>query len=73
MKVSEKSGADPGFPVGGGANLRVGAKILEKLHEIEKKLGHGGRGGAGAAPQIRHWKLNINYSICSILTLQVTK
>ena len=42
------SGADPGFPVGGGANPPEGAptydfaKFREKLHEIEKILGHRG-------------------------------
>ena len=40
-----KSGADPGFPLGGGANPPGGAptydfaKCHEKLHEIEKILG----------------------------------
>ena len=43
------TGADPGFPVGGFANPRVRggglptydfAKFCEKLHEIEKILGH---------------------------------
>ena len=40
------TGADPGFPVGVGANPRGGeaptydfAKFCEKLHEIEKILG----------------------------------
>ena len=41
------AGADPGFPVGGGANRRGGggapkyeiAKFSEKLHEIEKISG----------------------------------
>ena len=47
-------GADPGFPVGGGANPLAGAptydfaKFCEKLHEIEKILGR--RGGTGRAP-----------------------
>ena len=44
------SGADPGFPVGGGANPRRGegvptydvVKFSKKQHEIEKKLGDGG-------------------------------
>ena len=41
--------ADPGFPVGGGANPLGAstydfAKFCEKLHEIEKILG--GRAGA---------------------------
>ena len=45
-----QSGADPGFPVAEGANPPGGAptysfaKLCEKLHEIEKILGH--RGGA---------------------------
>ena len=48
------SGMDPGFPVGGGANPPGGvptynfAKFCEKLHEIEKILGHGG----GRAPLV---------------------
>ena len=48
------AGADPGFPVGGGANSPGGAptydfaKFCEKLHEIEKILGRGG--GAPATP-----------------------
>ena len=48
-------GADPGFPVGGGANPPGGAptydfaKFCEKLHEIEKILGRGGA-RAGCAP-----------------------
>ena len=43
------SGADPGFPVGLGANPRGGAptyefaKFCKKLHEIEKILGRRGR------------------------------
>ena len=42
------SGADPGFPVGGGASPGGGAptydfaKFCEKLHEIEKNLGRRG-------------------------------
>ena len=49
------SGADPGFPVGGGANPRGGAiydfaKFCEKLHEIEKILGRGGGGGRRGHP-----------------------
>ena len=51
------AGADPGFPVGGGANPRGGgaptydfAKFCEKLHEIEKILGRWGVGGARGAP-----------------------
>ena len=52
-----RPGADPGFPVGGGANPPGGAptydfaKFCEKLHEIEKILGR--REGArarGASP-----------------------
>ena len=44
------TGADPGFPIGGGANPPEGgptydfAKFCEKLHEIEKILGRR-RGG----------------------------
>ena len=49
------SGADPGFPVGEGANPPGGggaptydfAKLCETLHEIEKSLGHGGGGAPG--------------------------
>ena len=45
--MTSKTGADPGFPVGGGANPPEGgwaptpdfAKFCEKLHEIEKILG----------------------------------
>ena len=43
-------GADPGFPVGGGADPLGGVptydfvKFSEKLHEVEKSLGCG-RGG----------------------------
>ena len=46
------TGADPGFPVGGGANPLGGAptydsvKFSQKLHEIEKILDRGGGGGA---------------------------
>ena len=42
------TGADPGFPVGGGASPPGGAptydfaKFSEKLHEIEKIFGRGG-------------------------------
>ena len=44
------SGADPGFPLGGGTdpsgvNIRF-CQIKKKLHEIEKKLGRGGARGA---------------------------
>ena len=51
-------GADPGFPIGVGANLRVPptgnfAKFSPKLHEIKKILGHGGR-----TPKIYHWWLH---------------
>ena len=60
------TGADPGFPVGRGANpLGRGSptydfvKFSQKLHEIEKILGcgegGGGRGAPGAPPWIRHW------------------
>ena len=56
-----KAGADPGFPVGGGADpLGGGAtydfvKFSQKLHEIEKILGRGG-GAPPAPPWIRHCK-----------------
>ena len=45
MKQEIYTGADPGFPVGGGASPPGGAptydfaKFCEKLHEIEKILG----------------------------------
>ena len=50
------SGADPGFPVGGGANPPGGAptydfaKFCEKMHEIEKILARKGGHVLGAAP-----------------------
>ena len=50
------TGADPGFPVGGGANPLGGAptydfaKFCEKLHEIEKILGRRGGRAPGAPP-----------------------
>ena len=55
MKVIHFTGADPGFPVGGGANHTsysgrqhmILPKFPKKLHEIEKSLGCGGRGGEG--------------------------
>ena len=47
--IESDPGADPGFPVGGGANPPGGgaptydfAKFCEKLHEIENILGCGG-------------------------------
>ena len=61
-RISEHAGADPGFPVGGGASLRGGgganirydfAKFCEKLHEIEKILGRG-PDIAFSCVQIRH-------------------
>ena len=47
------SGVNPGFPVGGGADPLGGAtydfvKFSQKLHEIEKILGRGGRRARGA-------------------------
>ena len=45
------SGADPGFPLGGGADPPVGAptydfvKFPQKLHEIKKIWAVGGRAG----------------------------
>ena len=69
------AGADPGFLVGGGTDP-LGAptydfvKISQKMHEIEKILGHGGGGeGArrGAPPLIRHcW-------VMFILTVRITE
>ena len=50
------AGADPGFPVAGGANPPGGAptydfaKFREKLHDIEKILGRGGGCMPGAPP-----------------------
>ena len=50
------SGADPGFPVGGGANppgeapTYDFAKFCEKLHEIEKILGRRGTHARGVLP-----------------------
>ena len=45
----DPEGADPGFPVGGGAEPTGDgaptydfAKFKKKLYEIEKSLGHGG-------------------------------
>ena len=56
-RIQRDAGADPGFPVGGGANPSGGAptyefaKFREKLHEIEKILGRRGGGArAGRAP-----------------------
>ena len=56
-------GADPGFPVGGGANPPGGreaptydfAKFCEKLHEIDKILAVVGGRPRRAPPQIRWW------------------
>ena len=51
------SGADPGFPGGGGANPRGGAptydfvKFSENLHEIEKILGCRGGARQGCPPK----------------------
>ena len=67
------SGADPGFPVGGGANPPGGgaptyefAKCREKLHEIEKILGR--RGGARRArppPNPPLVLVNRHLTVCS--------
>ena len=48
--LCQLSEADPGFPVGGGANLGGAptydfVKFSQKLHEIEKILGRWGGGG----------------------------
>ena len=51
------TGADPGFPLGGGANPPGGAptydfvKLSEKLHEIEKILGRRGRAPGASSPK----------------------
>ena len=75
---SQASGADPGFPVGGGANPLAGgggvtydcAKISIKLHEIEKILGRGGDHEPGAPPYIRHWAyVYVFDDICGLITL----
>ena len=51
VSFQHKTGADPGFPIGGGANPPGGgggaptydfAKFCEKLHEIEKILARAG-------------------------------
>ena len=62
--IKRKTGADPGFPVGGsanhpegGANLRYCQHFPKKLHEIAKILGRRGGAGRGRPPQIRHWKM----------------
>ena len=44
---SPQTGADPGFPVGGGFNLRYYKEIL---HEIEEILGREGVGQGAGAP-----------------------
>ena len=50
------TGADPGFPIGGDTNPVGGmptydfAKFSEKMHEIEKILGHRGGGHVPGAP-----------------------
>ena len=66
------SGADPGFPVGGGADPLGGAptydfvKFSEKLHEIEKILGRRGA-RAGCAP------LNLPLMMPSVKLLFLSK
>ena len=57
--------ADPGFPVGGGADPLVGgtnlqcihfsAKMYVKMKEMDPVGGGGGGGRAGGAPRIRQW------------------
>ena len=54
-----KTGTDPGFPVGGGANFRGGAprykfaRFPRKLHEIKKKFCPGGAGSAPLVPPLQ--------------------
>ena len=60
VRKEKKPGADPGFPLGGGANSPGEtpydfAKFSKKLNEIEEIFGR--RAGAGARPQICHCKL----------------
>ena len=68
-KTGHKSGADPGFPVGGGADPRGSANIrfcqnFRKLHEIKKILGRRGAGHEPSAPpQIRHCKIIIGIDL----------
>ena len=60
FQMKPKSGADTGFPVGGGANPGMGAPTYkfagfsQKLHEIKKILVRGEGGG-----EIRHCKLSL--------------
>ena len=60
------TGADPGFPVGRGANPLGGSptydfvKFSQKLHEIEKILGCGGRGGAPLDPPLVSLRNSMN-------------
>ena len=68
------AGADAGFPVGGGANLREGAptydfgKFSEKLHEIEKIWAVGGR-----PPWTRHCMGPVNFLFTQAITLLVLR
>ena len=56
-----KSGADPGFPIGGGANCTGGApttefaKFSKKLHEIEKNSDLVGGGGGAPDANANGW------------------
>ena len=59
-----KSGADPGFPIGGGASPPGAAtydfaKFCEKLHEIKKILGRGGA-HTGVVPPLNRPLHNAN-------------
>ena len=64
MGKGSKSGADPGFPVGGGADPTWGVatydfvKFSQKLHEIEKiwAVGGGTLGSATANLNVSQWK-----------------
>ena len=56
-KIQPTAGADPGFPIGGGANCPGGgatyefANFPQKLHEIEKISGRRGGGAPGVPPK----------------------
>ena len=59
MNLKPLAGADPGFPVGGGADPPGGGaptydfvKISQNMHEIEKILDHRGGRAPGAPPSL---------------------
>ena len=70
MATAPMAGADPGFPVGGGADPRGGrqhmifVKFSEKLHEIENILGRG-----GGARRVRPPKSATAWQLLTCLTL----